>query len=148
MVNCKLRSTFEAKFQHMWKMSWCEVTKFGPECHQRCFLEIAKSWDVNIPLVRGNPYDSNGATYVWICGILREIWPFYRKLPEMESLCTGHSRKDSWHHLKCHTSALFIREFNWINLHSQFWKFWERNTRKYEYVIQLATIEITSTCIL
>ncbi len=89
MVNCKLGPTFEAKFQHMWKMSWCEVTKFGLECHWRCFLEIAKSWNIDIPLERGNPYYSNGATYVWICGILREIWPFYRKLLEMESLHKG-----------------------------------------------------------
>ena len=115
MVNCKLGPTFGAEFQDMWKTSWCEVTK----CHWRCFLEIGKSWNINIPLERGNPYNSNGATYVWIRGILREIWPFYGKLPEMESLCTGHSGKDSWHHLKRCTSALFIREFNWINLHSQ-----------------------------
>ncbi len=73
----------------MWKMSWCEVTKFGLECHWRCFLEIAKSWNVDIPLERGNPYDSNGATYVRIRGILREIWPFYGKLPEMESRAQG-----------------------------------------------------------
>ncbi len=122
MVNCELGPTFEAEFQHMWKMSWCEVTKFGPE-YRRCFLEISKSWNVDVPLERGNPYDSNGATYVWICGILREIWSFYRKLPEMESLCAGHSGKDSWHRLNRRTSAIFIREFNWINPHSQRWCF-------------------------
>jgi len=54
-------------------MSGCEVTKFGPECHWRCFLEIAKSWNINILLERGNPYDYNSATYVQIHGILREI---------------------------------------------------------------------------
>jgi len=123
MVNCELGPTFGAEFQDMWKMSWCEVTKFGLECHWRCFLEIAKGWNVDIPLERGNPYDSNGATYVRIRGILREIWPFYGKLPEMESLCAGHSGKDSWHRLKRRRSALFIREFNWINLHSQRWYF-------------------------
>ena len=106
----------------MWKMSWCEVTKFGQECHWRCFLEIAKGWNIDIPLERGNPYDSNGATYVQIHGILREIWPFYGKLPEMESLCASRSGKDFWHRLKRRTSALFIRKFYWINLHSQFWK--------------------------
>ncbi len=37
------------------------------------FLEIDKNWNVDIPLERGNSYDSNGATYVWIRGILREI---------------------------------------------------------------------------
>ena len=72
------------------------------------FLEIAKNWNVNIQLERGNLYNSNGATYVQICGILREIWLFYRKLPEMESLCTGHSGKDSWHRLKRRMSGLFI----------------------------------------
>ncbi len=50
--------------------------------------------------------NSNSATYVWIYGIMREIWSFYRKLPGMESLCTGDSGKDSWHHLK-HCVAYF-----------------------------------------
>ena len=56
------------------ELMWSD--QFGLECHWRCFLEIDKSWNVDIPLERGNQYDSNGATYVQIRGILREIWPF------------------------------------------------------------------------
>ncbi len=124
MVNCELGPTFEAEFQHVWKMSWCEVTKFGPECHQRCFLEISKSWNVNIHTVRKR----ESIQFQW-CYICLDMWniegdmTIYGKLPEMESLCTGHSRKDSWHCLNHHMSAIFLTGSTLILKGGVFWKF-------------------------